>query len=111
MKIEDIIESLNRHIENKRKELNINPKSGHLILQKTVKPHEVFKAYKQYSYIVWFVYGGIKHRVITLNCVERVTDGHEERVIAKISNELCVEIFNWMSTDLYSQVIKGEYKE
>ena len=50
MRVEDIIEGFNKHIEEKRKELNINTK-GHLVLQKLITPSPTFKAYKFYEMI------------------------------------------------------------
>ena len=47
MRVEDIVEGFNKHIEEKRKELNINTK-GHLVLQKLITPSPTFKAYKFY---------------------------------------------------------------
>ena len=60
MKAEDIIEGLNQSIEDKRDALKIKA-TGHLVLQRTVKPHQTFKAYKEYESIVWFVKGGKKY--------------------------------------------------
>lgn len=51
MKIEDVIESLNRHIEYRRSLKNITAK-GHLVLQKIVIPNPTFKAYKEYKVIL-----------------------------------------------------------
>ena len=54
MKAEDIIEGLNQSIEDKRDALKIKA-TGHLVLQRTVTPHQTFKAYKEYKFVVWFV--------------------------------------------------------
>ena len=56
MKAEDIIEGLNQSIEDKRDALKIKA-TGHLVLQRTVKPHQTFKAYKEYESIVWLFSG------------------------------------------------------
>ena len=45
MKAEDIIEGLNQSIEDKRDALKIKT-TGHLVLKRTVTPHQTFKAYK-----------------------------------------------------------------
>ena len=108
MKLEDIIEGLNRHIENKRKSLDINVQ-GHLILQKTIKPHSTFKAYKEYNFTIWFIKGRERFRVLTLNHVARVVDGHEEALMKDMIIMLSEMIFNWIGSSFYEQVIKGEY--
>lgn len=108
MKLEDLIEGLNRHIDTKRKELNIDT-SGHLVLQKTVKQKETFKAYKEYNITVWFVKGRHRFVALMINHVTRVIDGMEERVMKDLSIRLSEMIFNWMGSNFYSQIIKGEY--
>lgn len=108
MKAEDIIEGLNRSIEDKRDILKIKT-TGHLVLQKIVNPHQTFKAYKEYEYVIWFVKGGEKHRVITVKETAKVLDGQEETMIRRMNVELSRLIFNWIGSNFYEQVIKGEY--
>ena len=108
MKAEDIIEGLNRSIEDKREAFKIKT-TGHLVLQRTIKPHQTFKSYKEYESIVWFVKDGKKHRVITIKETAKVLDGQEESMIRKVNIELSRLIFNWVGSNFYEQVIKGEY--
>ena len=108
MKAEDIIEGVNRSIEDKRYELKIKT-TGHLVLQKTVKPHQTFKAYKEYEFVIWFVKGGKKYRVITVKETAKVLDGQEETIMRRMNVELSRLIFNWIGCSFYEQVIKGEY--
>lgn len=115
MKVEDIIEGLNRSIEDKRDALKIKT-TGHLVLQRTVKPHQTFKAYKEYESVIWFVKGDKKYRVITVKETAKVLDGQEEVMIGRMNVELSrmnVElsrlIFNWIGSNFYEQVVKGEY--
>lgn len=110
MTIEDFIEGLNRHIEDTRKELNINV-AGHLVLQKTITPHSTFKAYKSYKYRVWFVKGRHNYTVAILNREERAVAGLEEEIQRNISIDLIKLMLNWMNTPYYNQVIYGEFKE
>lgn len=108
MKTEDIIEGLNRYIEDKREVLKIKT-TGHLVLQKTVKPHQTFKAYKEYEFVIWFVKGGKKYRVITVKETAKVIDGQEETIMREMNVKLSRLIFNWIGSDFYEQVINGEY--
>ena len=108
MKAEDIIEGLNRSIEDKRDALKIKT-TGHLVLQKTVKPHQTFKAYKEYEFVIWFVKGGKKYRVITVRETAKVLDGQEENMNREMNIRLSDMIFNWIGSDFYEQVINGEY--
>lgn len=109
MKIEDIIEGLNRHIEGRRKSFGMGHIQGRLVLQKTIKPHNTFKAYKEYNFTIWFIKGRGRFRVLTLNHVARVIDGHEETLIREMTIRLSEMIFNWIGSNFYEQVIKGEY--
>lgn len=108
MKAEDIIEGLNRSIEDKRDALKIKT-TGHLVLQRTVKPHQTFKAYKEYESVIWFVKGGKKYRVITVKETAKVLDGQKEVMIRRMNVELSRLIFNWIGSNFYEQVVKGEY--
>lgn len=109
MKLEEIIEGLNRHIENKRKSLGINPLQGHLVLQKTVKSNDTFKAYKEYNFTIWFVKGRDRFVALMLNYRDRVIDGQEERIMKEMTIRLSEMIFNWIGSNFYEQVVKGEY--
>lgn len=108
MKAEDIIEGLNQSIEDKRDALKIKA-TGHLVLQRTVTPHQTFKAYKEYKFVVWFVKDDKKYRVIRLTWTTKVLDGQEETVLREINIRFSRLIFNWIGSDFYEQVINGEY--
>lgn len=107
MRVEDIIEGLNKHIEEKRKELNINTK-GHLVLQKLITPSPTFKAYKFYEMILWFVKPGKKQRLLTISQTVKMIDGREESVNGCMNILLSTELFSFIGTKEYEQVIKGE---
>lgn len=108
MKAEDIIEGLNLHIETKRKDRGIKT-TGHLVLQKEIKPHSSFKAYKIYKYTLWFTKRGKSYRVITVQHTAKVPDGQEENMLREMNIMLSNMIFNWIGSDFYEAVIKGEY--
>lgn len=108
MKAEDIIEGLNRSIEDRRDALKIKT-TGHLVLQRTVKQHQTFKAYKEYESIIWFVKNGKKYAVITVKETAKVLDGQEETMIRRMNVELSRLIFNWIGSNFHEQVIRGEY--
>lgn len=107
MKTEDIIEGLNRSVEDCRKSMGIST-TGHLVLQRTVKPHQTFKAYKEYSAVVWFVKGIRKYELLHYTETARVIDGQEDTMIRKMNIELSRLLFNWVNSDYYVKVVKGE---
>lgn len=110
MKTEDIVEALNLYIEYKRKSLNINS-SGHVVLQRTVKINPTFKAYKEYEYILWFVKSSHKYALIRVKETAKVIDGQEEAVNRRLNIELGKQIFNLVDSELFKQVIQGEYAD
>ena len=108
MKAEDIIEGLNLHIETKRKDRGIKT-TGHLVLQKEMMPHSSFKAYKIYKYTLWFAKKGKSYEVIVLEHTAKVLDGQEENMNRDMNIMLSNMIFNWIGSNFYEAVIKGEY--
>ena len=108
MKAEDIIEGLNLHIETKRKDIGIKT-TGHLVLQKEIKPHSSFKAYKIYKYTLWFTKRGKSYEVMEIQHTAKVLDGQEENMLREMNTMLSTSIFNWIGSDFYEAVIKGEY--
>ena len=109
MKAEDIIEGLNKHIEDQRSVKHILTK-GHLVLQRIITTNPTFKAYKTYEAIIWFVKGKERYKVLELKHTAKVLDGQEEKIERDVNIELCHYIFNWVDSDYYNQVIEGEYK-
>lgn len=109
MKAEDIIEGLNKHIEDRRSYMGI-PSKGHLVLQRVIEPHPTFKAYKTYKAVLWFVKEKDRHIVISLSHSAKVLEGQKESMQQYINTELCHLIFNWMGSDSYKDIIQGELK-
>lgn len=108
MKAEDIVEGLNRHIEDRRSERRIE-NVGHMVLQKEIMPHSSFKVYKIYKYTLWFTKRGKSYKVITVQHIARVPDGQEENMLREMNIMLSTLIFNWIGSDSYEAVIKGGY--
>lgn len=108
MRAEDIVEGLNRHIEDRRSEKDISSK-GHLVLQRVIEPHPTFKAYKTYKAVLWFVKGKNRYIVLSFSHSAKVLEGQEESIQQYINIELCHLIFNWIGSNFYEEVIKGEY--
>lgn len=108
MKAEDIIEGLNLHIETRRSESGIE-NVGHIVLQKEIMPHSSFKVYKTYKYTLWFTKRGKSYKVITVQHTAKIPDGQEENMLREMNIMLSTSIFNWIGSDSYESVIKGEY--
>lgn len=105
---EDIIEGLNKHIEERRTSLNIKA-SGHLVIQRAIVPNTTFKAYKEYTATLWFVKGKKKYEVLQYKENIKMIEGQEDVVMRKINASLCRSIFSWIGSEHYNNVITGIY--
>lgn len=109
MNIDDIVESLNKHIEAVRFRRELHT-TGHMVLQKEIIPNPTFKVYKTYKYVLWFTNKGKSYRVISIECTyKKALDEKEDSIIRKMSIEMSTQIFNWIGTNDYNQVIQGNY--
>lgn len=108
MKAEDIIEGLNKFIEDRRCSSNIKC-SGHIVLQRIIESHPTFKAYKSYNLILWFVRNNKKYKVLAVKCTKKVIKDKEESIMRDLNTELSRRVFEWIITDSCKQVIEGVY--
>ena len=108
MQIEDLIEAFNLTINQYRKLHNIDNKS-HIVLQKNIEQNNTFKAYKTYIRTLWYVSGRNKYVILKVSHTDKVLDGQEEKIIRAVDMQLAVALFEFMDTEYYDQVRKGEY--
>lgn len=108
MKTEDIVEGLNRHIEEQRVKRNIIS-HGHLVFQLSITPYNTIKAYKKYEAVVWFVKDKLKHRVLTIVQVAKVIEGEDKHIIKILNIEMSKMMFSFVGTEAYNQIIEGIY--
>ena len=108
MQIEDLIEAFNLTISQYRKSNNIDNKS-HIVLQKNIEQNSTFKAYKTYVRTLWYVNGKNKYVILKVSHTDKVLDGQEEKIIRVVDMQLAVALFEFMDTEYYDQVRKGEY--
>ena len=108
MQIEDLIEAFNLTISQYRKLNNIDSKS-HIVLQKNIEQNSTFKAYKTYVRTLWYVNGRNKYIIFKVSHTDKVLDGQEEKIIRAVDMQLAVALFEFMDTEYYDQVRKGEY--
>ena len=108
MQIEDLIEAFNLIISQYRKLNNIDSKS-HIVLQKNIEYNNTFKAYKTYVRTLWYVNGRNKYIIFKVSHTDKVLDGQEEKIIRAVDMQLAVALFEFMDTEYYDQVRKGEY--
>lgn len=104
MKLDDIIEGLNRHIDKVRRDNNIKA-TGHLVIQSTLTPNLSFKAYKTYEIILWYVTKSKRFRIFTVSNCARTLSDQEEYLKREAHIELCNNLFNWIGSDDYNKVL------
>ena len=108
MQIEDLIEAFNLTISQYRKSNNIDSKS-HIVLQKNIEQNSTFRAYKTYVRTLWYINGRNKYIILKVSHTDKVLDGQEEKIIKAVDMQLAIALFEFMSTEYYDQIIKGEY--
>lgn len=110
MKIEDIVNSFNLHIIDRRKVFNIDT-TGHIVLQKSIKPCESFKAYKECEYIIWFVKLKKKYKVLSVKKTIKLLASDGETALNELDLEISKALFNIIGSTTYDNIINGDYKE
>lgn len=104
MKLDDIIEGLNRHIDKVRRDNNIKA-TGHLVIQSTLTPNLSFKAYKTYEVILWYVTKSKKFKILTVSNCARMLNDQEESLKRETNIELCNNLFTWIGSADYNKVL------
>ena len=117
MTLEDIIESINEYIADRRKELDVT-NHQYLVLQRTITPDSTFKAYKQYEFIVWVVGGKDQYRLFTLSHQANVSANFEEALIHNLEMQFVTKLLSCLIEDksfsnkdrtLLEDIVYGEY--
>lgn len=108
MRIEEMIEGLNRYIEEERINRGIDLNS-HLVFQLSISSHDTIKAYKKYEAVVWFIKSGLKYRVATVNQVAKVVDGEDKHIMRIINIDMSKMLFSLINKQDFQQIIEGTY--
>lgn len=107
MNTRNIIEGLNKHIENRREARHLDAK-GHIVLQEGVIPNESFKVFNYHKIVLWFVQGKKSYVILSYSIPYKVTDDIN-KVRNVIYDSLCESLFNWIGSESYEKVVKGKY--
>jgi hypothetical protein len=102
-----ILEGLINHLNNKRLELNIKTNS-HLVLHTTINPNPVVKLYKEYVSTIWYIDGKFKSILLISRVIGKTTED-DDSFNAKVNAKLASSIFNWIGSEEYQYVLRGEY--
>lgn len=109
MTLENIIESLNKHIIDERKEKNINC-GTFLIVHKSLIPTPIFKAYKEYTVTIWLLNPKNKKKtaVLTYKKTDKFLDSNDKN-LTLAEKEICTGIFSLCRQKEFEEVIEGTY--
>ena len=106
MQIEDITNTLNKYLENKRTQEKLNIK-GHFVVKRnieTMKP-PIYKKFIINLYYVTPVQDQIE--IFTINITDKCPSGLEEVYWIKLSNEYLLSIFNLIISEIFNKLIYG----
>lgn len=109
MTLENIIESLNKYIIEEREERKINCKTF-LILQKSLVPQPMFKAYKEYTVTIWLLNPKNKKKESIYTCkrIDKFLDGNDKN-LTLANKDICMGIFSLCRQKEFEEVIEGTY--
>ena len=106
MQIEDITNTLNKYLEDKRLKEKLNIK-GHFVVKiniETMKP----PIYKKFIIELYYVTPVQDQReIFTINITDKCPSGSEEIYWMKLSNEYLLSIFNLIISETFNKLIYG----
>ena len=106
MQIEDITNTLNKYLEEKRIQEKLNIK-GHFVVKRnleTMKP-PIYKKFIIELYYVTPVQDQIK--ILAINITNKCPSGSEEIYWMKLSNKYLLNIFNLIISETFNKLIYG----
>lgn len=106
MNIEDITNTLNKYLEDKRTQEKLNIK-GHFVVKRNIeimKP-PIYKKFIIELYYITPVQDQI--RILVINITDKCSSGSEEIYWMKLSNEYLLSIFNLMRNEIFNKLIYG----
>ena len=105
MQIEDITNTLNKYLEDKRLKEKLNIK-GHFVVRRnieTMKP----PIYKKFIIELYYVTPVQDQRILTINFTDKCPSGSEEVYWIKLSNEYLLKVFNLIRSETFNKLIYG----
>ena len=106
MKIEDITNTLNKYLEDKRIQEKLNIK-GHFVVKRnieTMKP-PIYKKFIIELYYITPVQDQIE--IFTIKLTDKCPSGSEEVYWIKLSNEYLLKVFNLIRSETFNKLMYG----
>lgn len=106
MQIEDITNTLNKYLEDKRTQEKLNIK-GHFVVKRnieTMKP----PIYKKFIIELYYIISVQEQReIFTINLTDKCPSGSEEVCWVRLSNEYLFKVFNLIRSETFTKLIYG----
>ena len=105
MQIEDITNTLNKYLEDKRTQEKLNIK-GHFVVKRnieTMKP----PIYKKFIIELYYVTPVQDKEIFTIMNTDKCPSGSEEVYWMRLSNEYLLNIFNLIISETFNKLIYG----
>ena len=105
MQIEDITNTLNKYLEDKRVQEKLNIR-GHFVVKRSIETMKP-PIYKKFLIELYYVTPVQDQRILTINFTDKCSSGSEEIYWIKLSNEYLLNIFNLMRSETFNKLIYG----
>ena len=106
MQIEDITNTLNKYLEDKRNLERIDIK-GHFVVKRNIKTMKP-PIYKKFIIELYYVTPVQDQReIFTINITDKCPSGSEEIYWMRLSNEYLLSIFNLIISETFNKLIYG----
>ena len=105
MQIEDITNTLNKYLEDKRLKEKLNIK-GHFVVKRnieTMKP----PIYKKFIIELYYITPVQDKEIFTIINTDKCPSGSEEVYWIKLSNEYLLKVFNLIRSKTFNKLIYG----
>ena len=106
MQIEDITNTLNKYLEDKRKLERIDIK-GHFVVKRNIKTMKP-PIYKKFIIELYYVTPVQDQReIFTINITDKCPSGSEEVYWIKLSNKYLLKVFNLIRSETFNKLMYG----
>ena len=105
MQIEDITNTLNKYLEDKRAQEKLNIK-GHFVVKRSIKTMKP-PIYKKFIIELYYITPVQDQRILTINFTDKCPSGSEEVYWIKLSNEYLLKVFNLIRNKTFNKLIYG----
>ena len=106
MQIEDITNTLNKYLEDKRVQEKLNIK-GHFVVKRSIETMKP-PIYKKFIIELYYVTPVQDQReIFTINITDKCPSGSEEIYWMRLSNEYLLSIFNLIISETFNKLIYG----